>query len=78
MSIVFAAAACSVRHGAQVIRLQPGDPWAADDPFVMARPDLFASAPPFVHRTTAAGVVSAPVEQATAAPGERRIVGRAR
>lgn len=66
-AIVHANAHGSVRYEGQIIRLLPGQPWAADDPFVIARPDLFTDDPAFVHRTTIA-----PVETATRRPGERR------
>ena len=46
--------------------------WNATDPFVKARPDLFSDAPDFVNSTVA------PVEQATAAPGEKRTTKRVR
>ena len=39
------------------------EPWNADDPVVVARPDLFTPAPSKVQST---------VEQATKAPGEKR------
>jgi len=42
--------------------------WAGDDPFVLARPELFTTTPTNVLRTTAPVVI----EQATAAPGEVR------
>lgn len=74
-AIAYANATCSVRHNGSVVRLAVGQPWAADDPFVAARPDLFSDEPEFVHRTAATGVV---VEQATSAPGERRTTKRAR
>jgi hypothetical protein len=45
--------------------------WDANDPFVKARPDLFSSVPKKVNRTT-----PAPVEAATAAPGEKRATRR--
>lgn len=48
------------------IRIREGDVWAADDPLVKSRPDLFSSKPVSVHRTVPV------VEQATAAPGEKR------
>lgn len=71
---VFANSTASVAWGGGVVRLHLGDPWPADDPFVKARPEFFASDPPSatVRRT------SAPIEQATAAPGERRNTRRAR
>jgi len=43
--------------------------WASDDPFVIARPDLFTDSPPVIRRTAPA---PAPVETASKAPGERR------
>ncbi len=68
MNVVFAAVTGSVRHGENIIRMAAGQPWAADDPFVRARPDLFTDAASVLHRTAPAR----PVEQATKAPGERR------
>lgn len=68
--IVYAAANCVVRYNNLTLRLTPGDPWDATDPFVKSRPDLFSDAPATVHRTFR------PVEQATAAPGERRSTRR--
>jgi hypothetical protein len=65
--IVYAAADCVVRHDNTTLRLVTGQAWDADDPFVKSRPDLFASEPGVVCRSG-----PAPVEQATAAPGERR------
>lgn len=49
------------------------EPWAADDPAVKARPDLFADTPLDPRGTRPI------VEQATRAPGEvRRTPGRSR
>ncbi len=45
--------------------------WDANDPFVKARPDLFSPSPKKVNRTT-----PAPVEAASAAPGEKRATKR--
>lgn len=55
--------------------LHAGDVWAADDPLVLSRPELFGPEPPeqTIRRTSPAPVV----EQATQAPGERRNVRRA-
>lgn len=69
--IVYAAAQCVVRYNNLTVRLEPGHPWAADDPFVKARPDLFSDEPTAINRTS-----PPPVEQATAAPGERRTTKR--
>ena len=69
MNIVYANAQGSVPWNGTIVRLNPGDTWAADDPFVKARPDLFSDTPNVVHRTTPA---DRPVEVATRRPGERR------
>lgn len=50
-------------------RLEEGVPWDADDPVVKAHPDAFAGSPTKVM-TSGRGMVV--VEQATAAPGEKR------
>lgn len=63
---VFAASTCAIRHGGVTVRLRIGDAWTANDPVVEAHPELFSEVPTDVKR-------SAPdVEQATAAPGEKR------
>lgn len=68
---VFPVASVAVGYAGGVIHLSTRDVWAADDPFVQARPELFSDTPAVtvVRRTAAAPVV---VEQATAAPGEKR------
>ncbi len=53
------------------LNLRANTVWPADDPFVKAHPELFADSPEVVETSTGARY-SAPVEQATAAPGERR------
>lgn len=55
-----------------------GSHWPADDPIVKAHPDVFSEDPRWgmLYSTEPAGY-DAPVEQATAAPGERRHVVRA-
>lgn len=74
MDVVFAACTCSVRdpNTGLVVRLQEGDLWAADDPFVRRRPDMFVPDPPnrAIRRTT-----ETVVETATAEPGKRRRTG---
>lgn len=52
------------------VQLTQNEPWDSDDPFVKARRDLFATQPVKIRRT----VEQAPVERATRAPGERRVV----
>jgi hypothetical protein len=73
---VYATATCGTATADGIgIDLREGDCWAADDPLVLAHPGLFADTPPapnFPRRTVLA------VEQATAAPGERRNVGSRR
>jgi hypothetical protein len=66
----YATTTASVGYGDGLIRLYAGDAWWADDPFVRAHPGFFADLPPKVHSTTGR------VEQATAAPGEKRNVKR--
>jgi hypothetical protein len=66
----FAATTATVRWNDRLYRIAEGDPWYSDDPFVRARPELFTDAPQRVFGDR-------PVEQATAAPGERRTVKRA-
>ena len=72
--VVFAAATLSTANPADgvIIAIVEGEVWAADDPFVRARPDLFTDVAPVVRRTAAPAVI----EQATKAPGERRSVKR--
>ena len=55
------------------IAMEADDVWAADDPIVKARPDLFSHEPRNVHRTTHPG---GEIESATVRPGEKR--GRVR
>jgi hypothetical protein len=60
------------------VNLTVGEAWDATDPVVGARPDLFSDQPQFVRRTAGGLVVTqrAEVEQATAAPGEKRSTRR--
>jgi hypothetical protein len=59
-----------VRHGPLTVRVTRGDVWDADDSFVKANPGLFDEVGTIVHRTDPV------VEQATAAPGEKRSTTR--
>ena len=56
-----------------IVHIVEGEVWAADDPLVLARPDLFTDSPPVIRRTAPA---PAPIETASKAPGERRSVKR--
>lgn len=73
--IVFALATCTTADPATglLVRLNEGEAWAADDPFVTARPDLFSEKPTKLRRTAE----PPPVEVATRNPGERKAVKRA-
>jgi hypothetical protein len=73
-------AAVSLPSGA-VVGIQQGTHWPADDPVVKANPDMFSDDPRhgmlFSRPLQADDYPDAPVvEQATAAPGERRNVRR--
>lgn len=73
--IVFALATCATSDPTTglIIRTVEGEPWAAGDPFVKARPDLFGDQPERIRRTVPAMPV---VEQASKAPGEKRTTKR--
>lgn len=62
----------TVRYDNRLIRMHVDQVWSADDPFVRARPDLFADEPLSVNRTG-----EPPIERATARPGEKRTVRKA-
>lgn len=58
-------------------QLTEGDLWDADDPVVREHPDWFSDdLEPIIRRSVPK--VESPVEQATAAPGEKRPTRRAR
>jgi len=70
IDIVFAASTCTTADAqGLIVRLTANEPWAANDPLVLARPGLFVSVPNLVRRT-APEVVK--IEKATKAPGEKR------
>lgn len=74
MDIVFATATTHVttREGARLI-VHKGQHWPADDPIVLAQPSLFSPDARYGMAYSVEPVgYDAPVEQATAAPGERR------
>ena len=73
-AFVFATATLSTSDPSTglIISLSEGETWAADDPFVIARPSFFSSQPPKLRRTRPA----AQIETATKAPGERKTVDR--
>lgn len=61
-------------------RVSKGTHWPADDPVVLEHPDLFSDDPRYGLSFSQAPpeMAEAPVEQATAAPGERRNLRRPR
>jgi hypothetical protein len=73
--IVFALSTVSTTDPATglIVRVSEGEPWAANDPFVKVKPELFGAAPERIRRTVP---FQPPVEQASKAPGEKRTVKR--
>ena len=70
VDLVFAASDCVTADSqGLIVRLTANEPWAANDPLVLARPGLFVSVPNLVRRTAPAAVK---IEKATKAPGEKR------
>lgn len=61
----------TVVDGARV-RLSKDDPWRDDDPIVKAAPQFFVDEPSEVKTSISRFASAAPVEQATAEPGETR------
>jgi hypothetical protein len=72
---VFAQASLSAGSPVDRVRLKAGEPWWADDPFVLAHPEMFAPLPD-VRVIRGQKMTGSTVEQATAAPGERRGIRR--
>lgn len=75
MKIVYAT---GTRHVGPTGVVRKGSHWPADDPIVLAHPDLFSDDPRYglSYSVTPEGfddpAPEPPVEQATAAPGEKR------
>lgn len=66
----------NLRNGGRV-RVFKGSHWPADDPAVEARPELFSPDPRWgMQYTSEPEGYDAPVETASAAPGERRTARR--
>lgn len=74
MDVVYATATTHVTtaNGSRLV-VRKGSHWPADDPVVKAQPSLFSTDARYgmTYSVEPAGF-DAPVEQATAAPGERR------
>jgi hypothetical protein len=73
--IKFARATTSLRgRGSKYpTTVREGEAWHADHPLVVDHPDAFSDDPPVVHPRG----WEPPVEQASAAPGEKRATRRA-
>ena len=79
MDIVYPVndATLTLANGAQAT-VRRGQHWSAADPVVREKPDAFTTDPRYglAFSTPPAEMADPPVEQATAAPGERRNVRR--
>lgn len=78
MDIVYATTTTMVAvPGGGQVRVAKGTHWPANDPVVVAQPSLFSADARYgLNFTAEPEGYNAPVEQATAAPGERRNVRR--
>lgn len=83
MDVVYATSTTHVttREGGRLV-VHKGEHWPATDPVVQAQPSLFSADARYGMRYTVEpdgydAPIGAPVEQATAAPGERRTRTRA-
>jgi hypothetical protein len=65
-SITIAISSAVVTHRGERISIQAGTAWDAADPVVRAHPEMFSTDARYLRRSEPL------VEQATAAPGERR------
>lgn len=71
MRVVYAKFTTWVNESTQIVE---GEAWRSDDPIVKARPDWFSDMPKIVRTTLPRHLQGEPpVEQATAAPGEKRV-----
>lgn len=75
MKVVYALFTSWVNANLQIVE---GEAWRADDPVVQSHPDWFGDTPKVVRTTLPRHLQGEPpVEQATAAPGEKRATTRA-
>jgi hypothetical protein len=75
VDVVFATTTATVTHpdGGTGFVVRKGSHWPAGDPVVAAHPDMFSDDPRYgMNYSREPAGWDAPVEQATAAPGERR------
>lgn len=70
MDYVFALAdGVSTAPDGAMVTTARGQVWAADDPFVQQRPDIFSTTPPVVYNTTGSQQLDAkPLKTARPAP----------
>jgi len=79
MDVVYAVATAQIpTEECGLVFVQKGEHWPANDPAVKASPSTFSTDPRYGLRYSAepSGYNDPAVEQATAAPGERRNVRR--
>lgn len=69
---VFARETVAVRINSCPVPVVQGAAFHRSDPVVAVHPELFSDTPVIVHRTPGYEFPAPVVEQATAAPGERR------
>jgi len=73
MNVVYATANASVSYRGAQVRIGKGSHWPADDPLVVQYPDLFSTDARYgLVYTAEPDGYDAPVETASAAPGEKR------
>lgn len=71
MHVVYAKYTTWVNAATQIVE---GEAWRADDPIVKAHPEKFGELPKIIRTTLPRHLrAEPPVEQATAAPGEKRV-----
>ncbi len=74
MAYKFANQTCKVfLSDGRAAQIHAGQAWDTKSQVVKERPEMFDDDPPVIH----GGVADAPVETATAAPGEKRATKRA-
>lgn len=82
MKVVYAKVSASVTFDGSQMPIRKGTHWAADDPVVAQNPGLFSNDARYGMLYTRepegydAPIDESPVEQATAAPGEKRATRR--
>ena len=77
MNVVYAKDWVHAPVNGQIRKFPPGSHWPADDPYVAANPGQFSDDPRYhLAFTEARPGYLGDVEQATAAPGERRATRR--